>query len=110
LYYKHIRYIFDTLLHFIINSPSFGVRDFPIFVAEQSHSIRYEIAVISCDFKILATALEFVLLSIERSVPALGNSLQLATAVFFLLAGRRPEFAKVCLMAASKVSSSQESS
>ena len=37
--------------------------------------------------------------------------LQLATVVvLFLLAGRRPEFAKICLMAASKVFSSHDSS
>ena len=71
---------------------------------------RYRIAVISLDFKTAAITLEFVSFLIEGSVPALRKRLQLATAVLFLLAGRRPEFAKVCLMAASSVFSSHESS
>ena len=72
-----------------------------------------EITVILLDSKIPATASEFVLLPlllIERPILAQSKHLQLATAVFFLLPGRRPEFAKVCSMAASKVSSSHESS
>ncbi len=84
--------------------------DFPIFAAAQSYYIYLEITVILLDSKIPATASEFISLLMEVSVTALGNSLQLGTAVFFLLPGRRPEFAKVCSMAASKVSSSQESS